>query len=54
MGALALGSVASGLLASINLILPMLVCGLSLLIMLGVVLTFKEPQTEEQISRAAA
>src|SRR6266545_6545519 len=47
-GALALGSVASGLLASINLILPMLVCGLSLLIMLGVVLTFKEPQTEEQ------
>ena len=48
MGALALGSVASGLLASINLILPMLVCGLSLLVMLGVVLTFKEPQTEEQ------
>jgi MFS family permease len=48
MGALALGSVASGLLASINLVLPMLVCGLSLLIMLGVVVTFKEPQTEEQ------
>ena len=48
MGALALGSVASGLLASINLVLPMLVCGLSLLVMLGVVLTFKEPQTEEQ------
>ena len=48
MGALALGSVASGLLASINLILPMLVCGLSLLVMLGVVLTFKEPQTEER------
>ncbi len=47
-GALALGSVASGLLASINLILPMLVCGLSLFIMLGVVLTFKEPQTEEK------
>jgi MFS family permease len=47
-GALALGSVASGLLASINLILPMLVCGLSLLIMLGVVLTFKEPQMEEK------
>jgi len=47
-GTLALGSVASGLLASINLILPMLVCGLSLFIMLGVVLTFKEPQTEEK------
>jgi len=46
-GALALGSVASGLLASITLILPMLICGLSLLIMLGVVLTFKEPQTQE-------
>ncbi len=46
-GALALGSVASGLLASITLILPMFICGLSLLIMLGVVLTFKEPQTEE-------
>jgi MFS family permease len=45
-GALALGSVASGLLASLNLILPMLICGLSLLIMLGVVLTFKEPQVE--------
>jgi len=48
LGALAVGSVASGLLASINLILPMLVCGLSLFIMLGVVLTFKEPQTEEK------
>src|SRR6266540_1610365 len=46
-GALALGSVASGLLASITLILPMFICGLSLLIMLGVVLTFKEPHTED-------
>jgi len=51
MGALALGSVASGLLASINLTLPMLVCGLNLLAMLGVVLTFKEPQAEEQSDR---
>src|SRR6266545_431123 len=48
LGALAVGSVASGLLASINLVLPMLVCGLGLLIMLGVVLTLKEPQMEEQ------
>jgi MFS family permease len=46
LGALAVGSAASGLLASINLILPMLICGLSLLVMLGVVLTLKEPQTE--------
>lgn len=46
LGALAVGSAASGLLASINLILPMLICGLSLLIMLGVVLTLKEPQME--------
>ena len=45
-GALALGSVASGFLASLNLTLPMLICGLSLLIMLGVVLTFKEPEAE--------
>lgn len=48
LGALAVGSVVSGLLASINLILPMLVCGLGLLIMLGIVLTFKEPQMEVQ------
>jgi len=48
LGALAIGSVASGLLASINLTLPMLICGLSLLIMLGVVLTLKEPQLEGQ------
>ena len=48
LGALAVGSVASGLLASIDLILPMLVCGLSLIMMLGVVLAFKEPRTEPQ------
>ena len=48
LGALAVGSVASGLLASIDLVLPMLTCGLSLLIMLGVVMTFKEPQLEDK------
>src|SRR5215216_4498969 len=48
LGALAVGSAASGLLASLNLILPMLVCGLSLLVMLGIVLTLKEPQIGEQ------
>ena len=47
LGALAVGSAASGLLASLNLVMPMLVCDLSLLVMLGIVLTLKEPQTEE-------
>ncbi|MFL5807499.1 MAG: MFS transporter [Roseiflexaceae bacterium] len=46
-GALALGSVLSGFLAAINLILPFLVAGLVLLLALGVVLTFKEPQAEK-------
>jgi MFS family permease len=46
-GALALGSVASGLLATIDVILPFLIAGLVLLITLGIVLSFKEPQTAE-------
>jgi predicted MFS family arabinose efflux permease len=53
LGALAVGSAASGLLASINLVMPMLVCGLSLLVMLGIVLTLKEPQTEAQSNETA-
>jgi len=53
LGALAMGSAASGLLASINLVAPMLVCGLSLLVMLGVVLTLKEPQTKAQSNGTA-
>jgi MFS family permease len=48
LGATALGSVMSGLLATINLVLPMLISGLSILAMLGVVLTFVEPRTEEK------
>ena len=40
-GALALGSVAGGLLAAIDLVLPFLTASLVLLIMLGIVLTFK-------------
>ena len=48
MGTVALGSAASGLLANIDLILPFLVAGLSLLITFGIVLTFKEPQTGPQ------
>src|SRR6266545_5670819 len=44
-GALALGSVAGGVLAAINLRLPFLIAGLVLLLTLGIVLTFREPQT---------
>src|SRR5215217_6589317 len=47
-GALALGSVAGGVLAAIDVRLPFLIAGLVLLITLGIVLTFKEPQTEEK------
>jgi MFS family permease len=46
-GALALGSVASGFLAAIDVVLPFLIAGLVLLITLAIVLTFKEPQTSE-------
>lgn len=46
-GALALGSVTGGVLAAIDLVLPFLIAGLVLLITLGIVLIFKEPQTEE-------
>lgn len=53
LGALAAGSAASGLLANLNLAMPMLICALSLLIMLGVVLTLKEPQTEKQSDGSA-
>jgi MFS family permease len=48
LGATALGSVASGLLATIDLIVPFLAAGLSLLTTLGIVLTFKEPQSKEK------
>lgn len=48
LGATALGSVMSGLLATVNLVLPMLISGMSILAMLGVVLTFIEPQLEEK------
>jgi len=46
-GALALGSVAGGLLAAIDVVLPFLIAGLVLLITLGIILTFKEPQTDK-------
>jgi MFS family permease len=45
-GALALGSVSGGLLAAIDVVLPFLIAGLVLLLTLGIVLTFKEPQTD--------
>jgi MFS family permease len=47
-GALALGSVVGGFLAAMSLILPFLIAGLVLLLALGVVLTFKEPQAEKR------
>jgi MFS family permease len=47
LGALALGSVASGLLAAVDLTLPFVVAGLSYVLMFGIVLTFKEPKAEE-------
>ena len=48
LGATAIGSAASGLFASVDLILPFLISGLSLLATLGIVLTFKELQTGEK------
>ncbi|HLZ57209.1 MAG TPA: MFS transporter [Ktedonosporobacter sp.] len=47
-GALALGSVASGLLASVALPLPFLVAVLSDVILVAIVLTFKEPDADRQ------
>ena len=49
LGATAIGSAASGLFASIDLILPFLISGLSLLATLGIVSTFKEPLTGEKL-----
>jgi predicted MFS family arabinose efflux permease len=48
LGASALGSVASGLLATVDLILPFLVGGVSMLCMFVIVLTFKEAQVVVQ------
>ena len=48
LGATAIGNLASGLLATVDLILPFLVAGLSLLIMLGLVLTLKETNASEE------
>jgi len=49
LGATAIGSAVSGLFASVDLILPFLIAGVSLLATMGIVLTFKEPQTEEKV-----
>jgi MFS family permease len=48
LGATAVGNVASGLFASVDLIAPFLIAGLSLLLTLGIALTFKEPKIEEK------
>ena len=49
LGATALGNLASGFLATVDLILPFLMAGLSPLGMLGIVLTFKETHTKEEL-----
>lgn len=46
-GALALGSVASGFLAAINLLLPFALAGFVLLAALGIVLTLREPDSKQ-------
>ena len=48
LGAFAVGNAASGLLATIDLIVPFLAGGLCFVILFVIVLTFKEPPTEEQ------
>ena len=48
LGATALGSVASGLFATVNLMVPFVVAGLSFVMTFGIVMTLKEPQTEEK------
>jgi predicted MFS family arabinose efflux permease len=47
LGAVAIGNLTSGLLATINLRLPFIAAGIFVLIMFGIVLTFKEPQNSE-------
>ena len=47
LGALALGSMAGGLLAAIDLSLPFICAGLSYVVIFGIVLTLKEPKAEE-------
>jgi MFS family permease len=53
LGALALGSVASGLLAAVDLSLPFVCAGLSYVLIFGIVLTFKEPRAEETAAEQA-
>lgn len=53
LGATAIGNLLSGLFATIDLKLPFLVAGLCLLLMLGVVLTFKEPRIDKKSIESA-
>jgi MFS family permease len=52
LAAMAVSNVASGLLASVDLILPFITAGMSMLLMLAIVLTFHEPQHDENSSGA--
>ncbi|MCC6454337.1 MAG: MFS transporter [Caldilineaceae bacterium] len=48
LGSVAIGNLASGLLATLDLRLPFIIAGLCLLTMLAIVLTFKEPRSTEE------
>jgi predicted MFS family arabinose efflux permease len=53
LGAVAIGNLASGLLATLDLRLPFIIAGLCLLTMLAIVLLFKEPRIEEETGTLA-
>jgi MFS family permease len=53
LGAVAIGNLASGLLATLDLRLPFIIAGLCLLSMLTIVLLFKEPRLEEETGTLA-
>src|SRR6185369_7180262 len=53
LGATAIGNVMSGFIATVDLILPFIMAGLSLLSMLGIVLTFKETHIKEELGGQA-
>lgn len=53
LGAFAVGNAASGLLAMVDLIVPFLAGGLSIMAMMVIVLTFKEPPNDERPNRQA-
>nr|AUN37645.1 putative integral membrane transport protein [uncultured bacterium] len=53
LAAMAVSNVASGLLASVDLILPFIAAAISMMLMLGVVLTFREPHVISKTNEAS-